>query len=112
MIGPAIDVSDEVAAFHRNAIVIDLHNDLLTKLVLRGGNLGRRHGAQVFYNPLAFDIDVPKLHEGGVDAIGCLLFSGFGLFRKRWFWRQLEVFESLFARHPELVRATCAADIE
>ncbi|HEX7972343.1 MAG TPA: DUF1566 domain-containing protein [Thiobacillus sp.] len=37
MYGAAVAVEDEVARFHRDALVVDLHNDLLTKLVLRGG---------------------------------------------------------------------------
>jgi membrane dipeptidase len=111
MLGGAIEISDEVRAFHRDALVVDLHNDLLTKLVLRGGDLSVRHGAQAIYNPLAFDIDVPKLEEGGVDGLGCLLFSGMKMFRDGRFWKQLETFEGLFARYPQLVRARNAADI-
>jgi membrane dipeptidase len=111
MIGSAVSVGADVAAFHRRALVLDLHNDLLTKLVLRGGDLSRRHRAQAFYDPLAFDIDIPKLKEGGVDGIGCLLFAGFSLMAKKRFWRQLQAFEALFARHPELRRARTADDI-
>ncbi len=111
MYGAAVEVEDEVLRFHRQAFVVDLHNDLLTKLVLRGGNLGRRHGAQALYNPLAFDIDVPKLQEGGVDALGCLLFAGMGLMARRRFWKQLAEFERLFEKHPELARARTAADL-
>src|SRR3954468_8774419 len=111
MYGAAVAVEDEVLRFHREAFVVDLHNDLLTKLVLRGGNLARRHGAQALYNPLAFDIDVPKLHEGGVDALGCLLFAGMGLMARERFWKQLDEFERLFDKHPELMRARSAADL-
>ncbi len=110
MYGAAVAVADEVSRFHRDALVVDLHNDLLTKLVLRGGDLSRRHGAQALYNPLAFDIDVPKLKEGGVDALGCLLFAGMGLMARR-FWKQLEAFERLLEKHPELTRARTAADL-
>ena len=111
MYGAAVAVEDEVARFHREALVVDLHNDLLTKLVLRGGDLSRRHGAQALYNPLAFDIDVPKLQEGGVDALGCLLFAGMGLMARRRFWKQLDEFERLFEKHPELVRARTGAEL-
>ncbi|MGZ3429588.1 MAG: hypothetical protein ACXVCV_23215, partial [Polyangia bacterium] len=90
MYGAAVAVEDEVSRFHREAFVVDLHNDLLTKLVLRGGDLAKRHSAQALYNPLAFDIDVPKLQEGGVDALGCLLFAGMGLMARRRFWKQLD----------------------
>jgi membrane dipeptidase len=111
VIGGAVEVSAEIEAFHRRAIVLDLHNDLLTKLVLRGGDLGRRHGPQWFYDPLAFDIDLPKLKEGGVDGIGCLLFAGMGLMAKKRFWAQLERFRGLLQRHPELTQAKSGADI-
>jgi membrane dipeptidase len=111
MYGAAVEIEDLVHSLHRESFVVDLHNDLLTKLVLRGGDLGRRHGAQALYNPLAFDIDVPKLQEGGVDALGCLLFAGMGYMAKKRFWRQLDEFERLFEKHPELVRARSAADL-
>lgn len=111
MLGAPITVDDEVLELHRRALVVDLHNDLLTKLVLRGGDLGRRHGAQALYNPLAFDIDVPKLREGGVDGLGCLLFAGMGLMARKRFWRQLEEFERLFKKHPELTPAVTAQEI-
>jgi membrane dipeptidase len=106
-----VAVQDEVARLHADALVVDLHNDLLTKLVLRGGDLGRRHRAQALYNPLAFDIDVPKLREGGVDALGCLLFAGLGLMARERFWRQLDEFERLFEKHAELMPARTAADL-
>ena len=31
MIGGAVEVTPEIDAFHRRAIVLDLHNDMLTK---------------------------------------------------------------------------------
>ena len=108
--GAKIAVDDEVLRFHRDALVVDLHNDLLTKLVLRGGNLARRHGAQALYNPLAFDIDVPKLKDGACDGLGCLLFAGMGYMAHR-FWQQLECFQELFEKHPELVHARTAAEV-
>ena len=111
MIGGAIDVSADTDAFHRRALVLDLHNDLLTKLVLRGGDLARRHGPQWFYDPLAFDIDLPKLKEGGVDGLGCLLFAGFGLMAKQRFWAQLERFGELVAAHDELRQVRDADEI-
>ena len=112
MFGGAVEVDDEVAQFHRDALVLDLHNDMLLKLALRGGNLSRRHGAQWFYNPLAFDIDLPKLKAGGVDGIGCLLFGGFGAVARHRFWTQLERFQTLLADHPELQQVRSAADLK
>src|SRR3954470_23145284 len=111
MYGAAVAVDDEVLRLHRDALVVDLHNDMLTKLVLRGGDLSKRHGAQALYNPLAFDIDVPKLEEGGVDALGCLLFAGMGLMARRRFWKQLDEFERLFEKHPQLMRARSPGDL-
>jgi membrane dipeptidase len=111
MFGAAVEVDDEVSRFHREALVVDLHNDLLTKLVLRGGDLAKRHGAQALYNPLAFDIDLPKLEEGGCDGLGCLLFAGMNLLARERFWKQLEAFEQLFEKHDRLYRARSAADV-
>ena len=111
MVGGAVEVHPDTRALHRRALVLDLHNDLLTKLVLRGGDLGKRHGAQWFYDPLAFDIDLPKLKEGGVDGIGCLLFAGFGLMAKKRFWAQLDRFSALLAAHAELVQVRTTHDL-
>ncbi len=111
MIGGGVEVADHTLALHRRAMVLDLHNDLLTKLVLRGGDLGKRHGSQWFYDPLAFDIDLPKLKEGGVDGLGCLLFAGFGLMAKKRFWAQLARFHALLATHPDLVQVQSSAQL-
>jgi membrane dipeptidase len=102
MLGGAVEVSPAAAEFHRQALVVDLHNDLLTKLVLRGGDFGARHGSQWVYNPLAFDIDLPKILEGGVDGLGCLLFAGNNLMARERFWAQLAAFRALCARHDRL----------
>jgi len=109
--GYSVQVSDEVAAFHRDALVLDLHNDLLTKLVHSGYDIGKRHAPAALYNPLRLDIDLPRLREGGVDALGCLLFSGFRVAQKQRFWAQLEAFRTQLARHPELAQARSAADV-
>ncbi len=111
MLGARIAIEPAVAQLHSEAHVIDLHNDLLTKMVLRGGDFGRRHGAQAIYNPLAFDLDLPKIDEGGVDALGCLLFGGMPLMARQRFWKQLDAFFELLEHHPRLVQVKTAADL-
>jgi membrane dipeptidase len=99
MRGHPIEVSAEVAAFHRDAYVLDLHNDLLTKLTHSAYDVSREHGPATFWNPLRLDLDVPRIRRGGIDALGCLMFAGFRFNRQRRFWRQLDMARRLAAQH-------------
>ncbi|HEX4511149.1 MAG TPA: membrane dipeptidase [Burkholderiaceae bacterium] len=100
MRGFSIDVSPEVEAFHRDAFVFDLHNDLLTKLTHFPHDIAKRNGTATFWNPLRLDLDLPRIRQGGIDALGCMLFSGFRFDagRKR-FWRQLDCARALARAH-------------
>jgi membrane dipeptidase len=111
--GHPIEVSAEVADFHRQALVLDLHNDALTKLTHSAYDFTRRHGPATFWNPLRMDLDLPRIRQGGIDALGCLMFAGFRVDpAHRRFWRQLERAQQLAAAHPsELVLARSAAEI-
>jgi len=100
--GHPVAVSEEVAAFHREAFVFDLHNDLLTKLTHFGGDITKEHGAAAVWNPLRLDLDLPRIRRGGLDALGCLLFAGFRFDRsRRRFWRQLDHARMLDERHGD-----------
>jgi membrane dipeptidase len=111
--GHPVEVSEEVAAFHRDAFVLDLHNDALTKLTHSAYDFTRRHGPATFWNPLRLDLDVPRIRAGGIDALGCLMFAGFRVDPgRRRFWRQLERARRLAADHPADLRlARTAAEI-
>jgi membrane dipeptidase len=112
MRGHAIEVSEEVAAFHREAFVLDLHNDALTKLTHSAYDFSREHGPATFWNPLRLDLDVPRIRRGGIDALGCLMFAGFHVDRDRRFWRQLDRARRLAAEHgTDLALVSDAADM-
>jgi membrane dipeptidase len=70
-VAPRIQVSQEALALHREAVVVDLHVDTLlwARSVLRY-DLGRRHRPHPFGNPFGNHVDLPRLREGGVDAVG------------------------------------------
>jgi membrane dipeptidase len=108
--GFPVEVSDEVAAYHRQAFVFDLHNDLLTKLTHFPHDISKENGTATFWNPLRLDLDLPRIRRGGIDALGCLMFSGFRFDGgRRRFWRQLDHARGLAERHAEaiaLVRST------
>lgn len=107
MRGFPIDVSPEVAAFHEDAFVFDLHNDLLTKLTHFPHDISKENGTATFWNPLRLDLDLPRIRRGGIDALGCLLFSGFRFDSgRRRFWRQLEHARKLTQQHPADVALT------
>jgi membrane dipeptidase len=113
MRGYPIAVSAEAAAAHRAALVVDLHNDLLTKLThLPAYDISREHAPATFYNPTRLDLDLPRIERGGIHALGCLLFAGFRFDRARRFWRQLDYARALVERLPDrLVLARDAAGI-
>jgi len=108
--GFPIEVSAEAAAAHQAALVVDLHNDALTKLTHLPYDFSRSHAPATFYNPLRMDLDIPRIRRGGIDALGCLLFAGFRVARQRRFWRQLERARALCARHPESLALARSAD--
>lgn len=101
MIGHPIAVTEEVASLHRQALVIDLHNDLLTKISHASYDLGVRHGSAAFWNPFRLDLDLPKIRAAGIDALGCALFAGFRIDADRRFWRQLDCARALVDKHPD-----------
>jgi membrane dipeptidase len=111
--GFPIEVSAEVAAFHRDAFVFDLHNDLLTKLTHFPHDIAKRNGAATFWNPIRLDLDLPRMREGGIDALGSMLFAGFRFdARRKRFWRQLACARTLAERHADaLVLARTTAEI-
>jgi membrane dipeptidase len=110
--GFPVEVSPEAAAAHQRALVVDLHNDALTKLTHLPYDFGRRHAPATFYNPLRMDLDIPRIRRGGIDALGCLMFAGFRVARPRRFWRQLERARRLAAEHPDAIAlARTAGDI-
>lgn len=114
MRGFPVEVSPEVAEFHQQAFVFDLHNDLLTKLTHFPHDISKENGTATFWNPLRLDLDLPRIRRGGIDALGCLLFSGFRFDAgRRRFWRQLEHARHLATIHAaQLALARGTADIE
>ena len=105
MRGHAIEVSAEVADLHRRAFVLDLHNDLLLKLTHGYYDISRRHRPAAFWNPLRLDLDVPRARDGGIDALGCVMFAGFRFDEgHRRFWRQLAEAQRLAAEHAADLR--------
>src|SRR4051812_14683932 len=102
MRGYPVEVSGEAAAAHAAALVVDLHNDVLTKLTHSTYDFSREHGPAAFYNPLRLDLDLPRINRGGLDALGCLMFSGFRIDPgRRRFWRQLERARQLAEQHAD-----------
>jgi len=110
--GFPVDVSPEAAAAHDAALVLDLHNDVLTKLThMPGYDFSREHAPATFYNPLRLDLDLPRIRRGGIDALGCLMFAGFKFDRsRRRFWRQLDCARALAQRHPDAIALARTAD--
>jgi membrane dipeptidase len=112
MLGYTIPVRKDVLRLHREAVVVDLHNDLLTKLAHSWYDVGQRHPSAAFYNPLRLDLDIPRLREGGVSGLGCLVFTGFTIARELRVDRQLAALARVLARYPrDLTLAVTPDDV-
>jgi len=111
--GYPVEVSAEAAAAHAAATVVDLHNDVLTKLTHSRYDFARGHAPATFYNPLRLDLDLPRIKRGGIDALGCLMFAGFRFDPgRRRFWRQLDCARRLVRENPDAIAlARNAAEI-
>lgn len=65
----ATAVPDEILAFHRACLVLDLHIDTLLWVRLLGYDLARRHRNRLPGSPFAWHLDLPRAAEGGLDAV-------------------------------------------
>lgn len=61
--------SNSIMDFHNQSIVIDLHAHPPLKTFLFNRQFYKKHKAGGAWNPLAMRVDLPKLIEGGVNAI-------------------------------------------
>lgn len=64
-------VSPEARELTKRAFVIDLHTDSLVTAHVLGRDLSKRHTAPDGFMPWRLHADIPKLKEGGIDAV-CL----------------------------------------
>lgn len=107
-------VSEEMREFHRRALVVDLHTDSLMYARILGLDLSKRHRPPRGLSNWKLHTDVPKLKEGGVDAVF------FGIVAHPWprkaYRRALRGID--YARYvldknrEDLVFAVAPADIE
>ncbi len=63
-------IDEDVAAFHRDALVVDLHVDTLLVSHWTGYRFGRRHSNLLPRSPYAWHADLPRIREGGVGCLG------------------------------------------
>src|SRR5262249_11678131 len=112
MRGFPVEVSAEAAAVHEAALVLDLHNDVLTKLThMPGYDFSRAHAPATFYNPLRLDLDLPRIRRGGIDALGWLMFAGVRFDKSRHRFRgPLDCARAWAERHPDAIALARTAD--
>ncbi len=65
-----VEVSANTRAFHDSCFVFDLHNDFLMYQYLMHVDLSIRHRPPRWFNPLFTQTDIPRLRDGGVNAVG------------------------------------------
>ena len=101
-------VSPRASQLHRRAIVIDTHDDTTQRLLFdKTFDIGRRHDNG--------NIDVPRMREGGLDALFFSIFVPGNVTGPLAVRRAMALIDSVYEavrRHPEdLVLAITAADI-
>jgi membrane dipeptidase len=101
-------VSPRASQIHRRAIVVDTHDDTPQRLLFdKTFDIGRRHDNG--------SIDVPRMREGGLDALFFSIFVPGDVTGPRAVRRAMALIDSVHEavrRHPtDLVLATTAADI-
>jgi len=62
-------ISREAMELHDHALVIDLHTDSLIAARMMGRDLSRSHRPPKGFQPWMLHADVPRLKEGGLDAV-------------------------------------------
>jgi membrane dipeptidase len=109
-----VEASEETREFHRRCLVVDLHTDSLMYARILGLNLSKRHRAPRGISNWKLHTDVPKLKEGGVDAVF------FGIVTHPWprkaysrALRSIDYARYVFEKNKEeLLPATMPADIQ
>lgn len=64
-----IRVGEEALELHRCSLVVDLHTDCLIASKLFGLDLGKRHRSPEGIATWKLHADIPKLKDGGLDAV-------------------------------------------
>ena len=105
---PGDAVSARASQIHRRAIVVDTHDDTPQRLLFdKTFDIGRRHDNG--------SIDVPRMREGGLDALFFSIFVPGDVTGPLAVRRAMALIDSVHEavrRHPaDLVLATTAADI-
>src|SRR5262249_48457527 len=101
---------DRAAKLHRNAIVIDTHNDVTSPMIDQGYDLGARDASG------KTQTDIPRMKEGGLDAEFFAIYVAAKYAKEGGAARRaLEMIDSVYEqarRHPEsLEMAYTVADI-
>ena len=113
----ALTVGERAARVYADAIVIDTHNDVPSKMIDDGYNADVRHTPG--FAPTQGETDLPRLIESGLTGV---FFSAYVDPEKWTFrnpdqsWKQVQVYldtiHSFVNRHPDrLLFATTAADV-
>lgn len=99
--------AQDTQRIHRDALVIDTHNDVLYQSVMRGKDIGKRISSG--------HTDLPRIREGGIDvqvfAVWCNDKYGKGT-AFAYANKQIDGLMEVIHNHPnEIALATTAADI-
>jgi membrane dipeptidase len=73
-----VRVSREALELHGRSFVIDLHTDTLMAAQMTGRDLAKRHRPPAGFQPWMLHADIPRLLEGGLDAVA------FGIVSHPW----------------------------
>ncbi|MBI3270595.1 MAG: membrane dipeptidase [Planctomycetes bacterium] len=98
------EVSPAALAFHRDAVVGDLHSHALLNMTYLRRDLALRSSGPSFYNPLQNQIDLPRALAGGMDVLTFTTYVPANPFRPgtrdRATFRMMDVFDRFVAGNP------------
>jgi membrane dipeptidase len=109
-----VSVSHEARELNSRAFVIDLHTDTLMAAQMTGRDIARRHRPPRGFQPWMLHVDIPRLAEGGLDAVA------FGIVTHPWPRKAFERAARNLAHGLRVIErnsgrlalATCTEDIE
>src|SRR5262249_21720967 len=104
---PSDEISPHARQVHERAIVVDTHDDTTQRLIFdKGFEIGGRNKGG--------NIDIPRMREGGLDAIFFSIWltgDVTGPIAVKRAFAQIDAVREAVRTHPDLVLAASAADI-
>lgn len=107
-------VREDVLAFHREQVVVDLHVDVLIQRRLFGYNIRKHHEPWMRRQPFVWHADIPRMLEGGytLAALGLHYFQRETPKGWREVCKQVDIARGIVADDERVMWVETASDLE